>query len=346
MKNNDGITLTSLVITVIVLLILAGISVSILLGENGLINRSQLAKEESNKQTAQEKINLKIADIQLKVQNNEQRMATLQEFADYLCEDNEIEYVELESKKVGSLNKVEVGNASSIFTKLKEYPYEFEINTLLKVASINGEKLPTGDLTTSQELIEFKKKIAAAISQEGVTTEFTDNADTMVNNIKSILKSRTADATATQEDIKQDKTAYVNGELITGNYSSNTSNICFTGAGASSGSSWTSIGYSRALLDSEVCTLSGATITFNKDCKIRMYATLFAGRRSNGTTNSAYVRVLVNNSVVYSSGAISNSVGTVTALNEYEIKSGTTMYAQVIGTDQTTKMHSIMIEII
>jgi Tfp pilus assembly protein PilE len=38
MIKKDGITLISLVITIVVLLILAGISVDTLLGENGVIN--------------------------------------------------------------------------------------------------------------------------------------------------------------------------------------------------------------------------------------------------------------------------------------------------------------------
>lgn len=44
-KNQKGITLVALVITIIVLLILAGITISLTLGENGIINR---AKEAGN----------------------------------------------------------------------------------------------------------------------------------------------------------------------------------------------------------------------------------------------------------------------------------------------------------
>ena len=42
--NNSGITLIALVITVIVLLILAGISISMLSGNNGLLNRTTDAR--------------------------------------------------------------------------------------------------------------------------------------------------------------------------------------------------------------------------------------------------------------------------------------------------------------
>ena len=41
MKKNKGITLIALVITIIVLLILAGVSIATLTGEDGLLTRSQ-----------------------------------------------------------------------------------------------------------------------------------------------------------------------------------------------------------------------------------------------------------------------------------------------------------------
>ena len=43
MKNQKGITLIALVITIIVLLILAGITIAMLTGENGLLGKSQTA---------------------------------------------------------------------------------------------------------------------------------------------------------------------------------------------------------------------------------------------------------------------------------------------------------------
>lgn len=45
MKKQRGITLVSLVITIIVLIILAGISINTLVGQNGIITRAQQAKE-------------------------------------------------------------------------------------------------------------------------------------------------------------------------------------------------------------------------------------------------------------------------------------------------------------
>ena len=56
MKKNKGITLVALVITIIILLILAGITLATLTGENGLFVRARQAKE--NTINAQEKENL------------------------------------------------------------------------------------------------------------------------------------------------------------------------------------------------------------------------------------------------------------------------------------------------
>ena len=57
-KANKGITLIALVITIIVLLILATVSVATLTGENGILTKATKAKEETQKATAEEKVQL------------------------------------------------------------------------------------------------------------------------------------------------------------------------------------------------------------------------------------------------------------------------------------------------
>ena len=60
MKGNKGITLIALVITIIVLLILAGVSIAMLSGENSILNRASTAGKESSVSSAKEKIALAI----------------------------------------------------------------------------------------------------------------------------------------------------------------------------------------------------------------------------------------------------------------------------------------------
>ena len=66
MKNQKGITLVALVITIIVLLILAGISIAMLTGENGILNRAVSAGEQTKvaeaKEIAQLDVNAKMAE--------------------------------------------------------------------------------------------------------------------------------------------------------------------------------------------------------------------------------------------------------------------------------------------
>ena len=73
MKNNkrytylSGITLIALVITIIVLLIIAGISISMLTGENSLLKKAAEAKELTDLKQLEEQD--KILDYEVKIEN-------------------------------------------------------------------------------------------------------------------------------------------------------------------------------------------------------------------------------------------------------------------------------------
>ena len=63
-KKNNGITLIALVVTIVVLLILAGITIGTLTGENGIINKSKEAKSNTEYDQWSEKIDLAIIDAE------------------------------------------------------------------------------------------------------------------------------------------------------------------------------------------------------------------------------------------------------------------------------------------
>ena len=60
LKINKGITLIALVITIIVLLILAGVTIATLTGDNGILTKAQNAKEKNAQKTVEEQINLAV----------------------------------------------------------------------------------------------------------------------------------------------------------------------------------------------------------------------------------------------------------------------------------------------
>ena len=58
LKNNKGITLIALVITIIVLLILAGVSIAMLTGENGILTQAENAKTDTSDAEIADRINM------------------------------------------------------------------------------------------------------------------------------------------------------------------------------------------------------------------------------------------------------------------------------------------------
>ncbi len=63
MKSNKGITLVALVITIIVLLILAGVSISLVVGDNGIMTRAKDAGTKTNEADALESFKLSVASL-------------------------------------------------------------------------------------------------------------------------------------------------------------------------------------------------------------------------------------------------------------------------------------------
>ena len=57
-KNTKGITLIALVVTIIILLILAGVSIAMLTGNNGVLTQAKSAKEKTGEKGEQERVNL------------------------------------------------------------------------------------------------------------------------------------------------------------------------------------------------------------------------------------------------------------------------------------------------
>lgn len=60
LKNNKGITLIALVITIIVLLILAGVSIAMLTGNNGILTQANSAKDNTEKAEVVDRVNMAI----------------------------------------------------------------------------------------------------------------------------------------------------------------------------------------------------------------------------------------------------------------------------------------------
>ena len=78
-KNNNGITLIALVITIIVLLILAGVTIATLTGENGILTRTTDAREQTELADEKEKIELSAVGALAKENGGEIGQTSLEE---------------------------------------------------------------------------------------------------------------------------------------------------------------------------------------------------------------------------------------------------------------------------
>lgn len=117
-KTNKGITLVALVVTIIVLLILAGIVISLFIGNNGIFDRAKEAEEESKKASLKEELEFEILDVQVEKTTIGEN-ATKKEIAERLDTIGDVnnctqEIIEGEYKNyefwVDKNNKVTIGN--------------------------------------------------------------------------------------------------------------------------------------------------------------------------------------------------------------------------------------------
>ena len=77
-KEMKGITLVALVITIVVLLILAGVSINTVLGDDGIIKKAKEAAEATKQASAEEEMNRLVLEYQL-ASNDETLESFLQE---------------------------------------------------------------------------------------------------------------------------------------------------------------------------------------------------------------------------------------------------------------------------
>ena len=64
-RKEQGITLIALVVTIIVLLILAGVSLNLVSGSNGILGRATNAANKNNKAKVAEEVELAMAELQM-----------------------------------------------------------------------------------------------------------------------------------------------------------------------------------------------------------------------------------------------------------------------------------------
>lgn len=155
MKNKErGITLIALVITIVILIILAGVAINLTLGDNGIFKKATTAREDYGIAAAKEKIELKIAELQAEKKGK----ATLEELVEYLKDDPNIDYTVSLTEITASLTSdIIVEDAEEIYVVYNKY--QFKIKKNLEVQYISRVEI---DTTTSTIINNFELNITNA----------------------------------------------------------------------------------------------------------------------------------------------------------------------------------------
>ena len=200
LQKKNGITLIALVITIVILIILAGVLINLTLGDNGLFTRTKLAKQKYEYAAAKEIVDVKLVDIQAECMTEGEEY-TLNIIADRIGDNNEIS-TDIIHFYATAKNKSDNSRPSGIkgmLVSANKYPqFKFLIGkegNVVKVLGVTTEDVPAtwpeGALPAGFKTIEkFEEEIGAKTENEttqgGQTGGETQTTDPIVDSAPKI----------------------------------------------------------------------------------------------------------------------------------------------------------------
>ena len=162
--NAKGITLIALVITIIVLLILAGVSIATLTGENGILTRAQEAKTKTEEAEDIEKIRLAMSEAQIGENRYQELDAT--NFQEALNSQFEGRNIQLSDNGDGS------------------YTISLDNNSKMFYADSDGQIISNENMIeigTAEELKAFRDEVNSGNTYEGKYVYLTNDISLDIN---------------------------------------------------------------------------------------------------------------------------------------------------------------------
>ena len=174
LKNKKGITLIALVVTVVVLIILAGVSINAVLGDNGIIKKANQAASVTKEAEVKEAINRTILEFYL---TNDYE--TLEDFLKAKAED-------------GSIDSVTKNADGTLTVKKGDYSVTVENKTNSSGGSGSGGETQTPEITVGEA------KVVA--NSDGTGSAITDAASVYLGNTLYITFSHSITGGTTTVD--------------------------------------------------------------------------------------------------------------------------------------------------
>lgn len=164
-RNKKGVTLIALIVTIIILLIIAAVSIAFLSGENGILNKAQSAKEEQARAEAEEQLKLKLSD--------------------YLV--NNLGSSDLTTIDGISIDGYQVGltGIGRIVAMTKDgQTYNFLVDDQYNVISLNGTTVTSNPQTSIGANQKYVKVYVKNAVQGKMTLYINPMGDTTITNVK------------------------------------------------------------------------------------------------------------------------------------------------------------------
>ncbi len=193
-KTNKGITLIALVITIIVLLILAGVTIASITGENGILSKATNARDNNTKASAEERVKTEVlgsygSDGKISIEdlnNNLKNVEGLKYNGSAISGSNKIEslpatvnvdgydVVITEQGNVEKATTLEDAKTDDMLTKNEDTPITVDnkivkIPAGFKVADDSGNTIDEGIVIEDSEKNQF---VWVPVSKENFATEF------------------------------------------------------------------------------------------------------------------------------------------------------------------------------
>ena len=180
-KNQKGITLIALVITIIVLLILAGVSIAMLTGENGILTQATEAKKATEQGKVEEMVKVAIGALQTENLGDRSKI-TPQKIAEQVNDDN---------------NRTDVTASSTTFPTNIEFAEEglkvpVDMNLIVGESGENNDNPEGEDLPIYSEEIDESQIAPAELFDFEIIQETASNTKVATTGMISGLPQKEA----------------------------------------------------------------------------------------------------------------------------------------------------------
>ena len=185
--NIKGVTLIALIITIIILLVLSGVILNMVLGDNKIINKSQIAKENTNYADAKESLQIMLLEIKTRVNTEEKRNTKVTDCneLDGKEEVQKIEYISEETANTEIIMNVE--NPKYALITYRKYIFKVDKQLVIVEQITADDNKDEIDISKNDSLLGKVSKITQEGMQQIEVNGVVYNANVIIQNENLIL---------------------------------------------------------------------------------------------------------------------------------------------------------------